>query len=467
VIDRILINVGLRRRRIALLRDGVLVELLSDRPDAATGPGDIHMVRVGRAAPALDGVFVQLAGGVDGVISGRHGGRNLNEGQALIAQVDRAAQDGKGPRLTTRVRLPGRFVVLQPYDPEPAVAGRLRDAGTRAALLARARELSDAGDGGVLLRRRAATAAPSDLAAEAVALRRRWAQITDAAGRNRSPALLWRDDVVATVLRDHAGPALQRITVDDAETATAVRAWCAEFGADDGTDVELLPPGRNAIDVDAVREQLAAATQPRLALPGGGWLQIEHTAALTAVDVNAGTAEAGRDGEQLWLQVNLGAAAMLGRQLRLRDIGGPVVVDFIRMNAPGHGERVLAALRQACADDPADVRITGFSEFGLVELTRRRRGGGLAAATSEPCVRCDGAGRVPAVAELADDMVDEIRRVAAMAQGRPLVAAAAPALLDDLGGPALAATLQQRYGCRVELRADAARVRDAYEVWPA
>jgi len=465
MIDCILVHVGLRRRQLALMQGDTLVELRSDRPDGATRAGDIHVVQVSGKAPELDGVFVRMAGGVDGAISGRHGGRKLNDGQLLIAQVDRAAEAGKGPRLTTRLRLPGACVVLRPFDPAPAVPLRLRDGAERDALLARAQALSEAGDGGILLRSKAARTDEAALAAEAAALRRQWTQIVQASAEIGGPALLWRDDAIAAALRDHAGPALARVVVDDAATATALRAQCAVLAPIAAVDLTVLPPGTQAFDDDGLQAQIAAALAPRLALPGGAWLDLQPTAALTAVDVNAGSAAAaGGRGEPLWLEINLAAAAALGRQLRLRDIGGTVVVDFIRMAVPGHGKQVLAALRRACADDPADVRIAGFSEFGLVELTRRRRGSGLAA-LSVPCAACAGSGRQRPLGELADDLVDEILRQAAHGQGRPLMAAAAPALLDELGGPALAGLLQQRYGCRVELRAEPARAPAEFEVW--
>jgi ribonuclease G len=377
VVDRIS-----RGIRIGLLEDDRLLEVDvadQDPAGAPAGMGAICLGRVRTVARDLDGAFVDCGLGADAFLTARDAralsgarrsaaiGEQVSEGQAVLVQIRRQAGRDKGPRVASDIALPGLFLVHRPRSDHarltPALA-RSEQAGQQE----RAHALFPGG--GFSLRPAAVYATDGELADEAERLRRSWAEIEARAEASRPPSLLAAPpEPLLRLLLDHFSPELERIVF--AERALLIQAhrrleqslprW-PSFAE----RLEYLP---DAFEATGAAEQLDEALGREVSLPGGGSLIIEPTAALTAIDVNG----AGRP-----LEVDLAAAREVARQLRLRRIGGIVVIDFIDLEAKRDRARLDAALRQALADDPAAVQLYPMSPLGLVELSRQRLGPCLA-----------------------------------------------------------------------------------------
>jgi ribonuclease G len=380
IIDRIAQGV-----RLALLEDSRLIEVdIAD--DAACERGRICLARVARVERDLDGAFVDCGLGVHGFLGARdaralspapHGaethrprstsiGDQVSEGQAVLVQVKRAAQGDKGPRLSADVALPGVYLAHRPRIGRVELAPDLARSDAAGSQQARGAVLFP--EGGFMLRRAAARASDAELIEEAERLRALWAAIEQRARVARPPA--WLDppaDPLERLLRQHASPDLAQITLAERPALIRARTWLGTWLPGLVDRLEHLP---GAFEASGAADQLEEALGRAVALPGGGSLIIEPTAALTAIDVNG----AGRRP----LDVDLEAAREIARQLRLRQIGGIVVIDFVDLEAKPDRAHLLAALRGAFADDPAMVQLSPMSPLGLVELSRQRTGPTLA-----------------------------------------------------------------------------------------
>jgi ribonuclease G len=365
--------------RIGLLEDDRLIEVdVADQ--APAGAGAICLGRVRTVVRDLDGAFLDCGLGADAFLGARDAralsgarrsarvGEQVSEGQAALVQIRRQAHGGKGPRIATDIALPGMYLVHRPRSDRarltPALA-RSEQPGQQE----RAEALFPRG--GFSLRPAALHATDQELLDEADRLRRSWAEIEARAGASRPPSLLASPpEPLPRLLLDHFSPELERIVLSDRVLLIEARRWLEQWLPrwleSFAERLEYLP---DAFEATGAAEQLDEALCREVALPGGGSLIIEPTAALTAIDVNG----AGRP-----LEVDLAAAREVARQLRLRRIGGIVVIDFVDLESKRDRARVDAALREALAEDPAAVQLYPMSPLGLVELSRQRLGPSLA-----------------------------------------------------------------------------------------
>lgn len=370
--------------RAAVLTGGRLTDLYIDHADRPSLLGHIFLGKVERIATGLDGAFIDLGTGKSGLLTvndarGPKGrveriGTLLRTGQPVLVQVKTDAVGGKGPSLTMDVTLPGRFLVHAPLGRDVAVSKRLGTGPARAELTRRIQSIVPGS--GWIVRAGAATAPDALLEAESDALHLAWRDVSDAAGRTAAPALLLPGpDAPRRALIEHGASGVTAIVVDGADLARDLADWCADRAPDLADRIvrhDMRPGERQRLfDLRDLDAEIAGLLGTRVPLSAGGSLVIERTEALTVVDVNAG--ERGNA-----LDVNLEAAAEIARQLRLRNVGGIVVVDFVNMRGRGESERLLAALSRAVEDDPAQTQVYGISKLGLVEMTRARRGTALA-----------------------------------------------------------------------------------------
>lgn len=351
----------------AALEDGEVVWLLAERDDLPSRVGDLCAGRVSRLLPGMDAAFVEFGDAVAGYLhrADTPPGTTLQPGDKVLVQVSRDALDEKGARLTMKPALVSRWLVWMPYGAGVAVSTRIIDADERMRLAA---ALADV-DGGVVVRTAAAGLDAAVLQQDLASLKDSWAAFQTQA--KSVPA--------ATMVRPELGFS-ERVVRD------------LGHADDEVIDVDNVTEA----DRGKVLATVKSALQRRVELPSGGYLVIDRTEAMTVVDVNTG-AFVGRTGQAATvLQTNLEAAEALARELRLRDLGGVIVVDFIDMQARGDRERVLAALQAATADDAMRVHVGGISPLGLVELTRKRVRRSLAQLLATPCSHCDGHGTVGA-----------------------------------------------------------------------
>jgi len=384
-------------RQIALVEDRRLVEFRVDRAETASRIGEIHLGRVLRVEKGIDAAFVELGLDRPALLPlADHDGKAA-EGDAVLVQIARDGREGKGARVTGRPVLPGFALVFDPHHPGVSVSQRIADRDTAARLGAAVRSLAEPGEG-FIVRAAALAATPAALAAEAARLRAAWREIGARRAGLKPPFCLHRDDAVVALLRD-AGAEVAEIVVDTRGAADTLRPRLEAALPDLASRLVVRPPRDWVPSANEIDEQVEAALEPEVPLPSGGTLLVEPGRTLTAIDVNSGGAASDpggkRAGERRFLEANLEAAAEIARQLRLRNIGGIVVIDFIDLKAPPARARVVDALKAAVGDDPAPCWVGPMSRLGLVEMTRRRRGPSLAETLTAACPTCGGAGRVP------------------------------------------------------------------------
>jgi len=382
--DRVLIDVLNGHLRAAILRDGALDDLILLALEARPVAGGIYLGRVRRVLSGLNGAFVDIGTGADaflraaaakfagGTPSADAGARPrighlVTEGQAVAVQVVRPGVGGKGPVVTTELTLAGRYAVLKGHDPALSLSRRIGETADRDRLTAAMAPLLD-GETGFILRTAAAAIDPAVLRAEAESLRREWQAVQAKLATGSPPALIASGPPpLLRILREVDIDPGGEIRVEGVTGFAGLKQRIDESWPD--LNVTTAPRGGGLFEAAGVADALAAYTDARVDLPGGGALWIEQTRALTAIDVDTGAASGG--GRAI-LDTNLAAAAEIARQLRIRNVGGLIVADFINMRQRQDRERVVAALREATAGDRAAVQVLGLSPLGLVEMNRDR-----------------------------------------------------------------------------------------------
>ncbi|MDE2113216.1 MAG: Rne/Rng family ribonuclease [Alphaproteobacteria bacterium] len=494
--QEILINIGAAEIRIAVVEGGKLQALSCERTLGTGGGngrscvGDIILGRAVRVVPAVQAAFVEIGHERAGFL-GAHEARCLakehnaagaqdpaigelvREGDEVLVQVVKDPIGEKGARLSASVAIPGRLCVLAPHQPGVALSRRIEDEPERARLAALGEALTgDTGgdlvaDAGYIFRTAAIGAEFEALREDARRLAQNWQAIKAARKTAKPPALLHRDlDAVERAIRDRTRGDTARILIDDAGAAEAARAFCrrAVPGAEDR--VALFTGPGALFDLYDLESDIDGLMHPRVTLPCGGWITIERTEALTAVDVNSGSFAESSTIEDAGLAVNLQAAQEIGRQLRLRGIGGLVVIDFISMQDKAHEARVVAALSENLLKDGVPVTISAMSPLGLVELTRKRVREPLAASVSESCGACAGQGVLRRPDAVAMDILRRVEAGARAAPGKVIRVHAAPevaAWLEEQGDT-LRTALARRGAPAVEFIADKTCTRERFDV---
>ncbi len=439
--SEVLINAGYLETRIALVEDGRLVDLIIEQNRRQGYVGNIFVGRAERVVASVGAAFVELgleragflpaseARHFDGPPVGDEApgiSALVDEGQAVIVQVQKDAIGDKGAFLTSDLTLPGRYLVFGPRRSGVAVSARIGDEAERRRLIEATAALE--GSGGFIVRTAAEGAAAEDLAADATELRGRWADIQARAQSHdiRPPVLLHGDlDPVSKALRDRMGPEIEAVLIDDGQAYAEAKRYAQAVMPDLAERLQRVAGG-DVFSHHDVAEQILAALEPHVALPSGGHICIETTEALTAVDVNSGRHTSRRQQAETALECNLEAARAVALQIRLRGIGGIIVIDFIHLDEREHRNQVVATLEEAFATDPSPVRIGRTMEFGLVALTRRRSRETLVGRLSDACEHCEGAGRLPSVESVAAEVLRQAEREAPSRPGGTLALTVAP-----------------------------------------
>lgn len=462
----LLISCSPGEARWALREADEIVALGVARARAGVQTGDIFLARVRAIVPSANAAFVDLDGADDGFLAGRDArmktahaetgaseaesddiARLVTEGEAVVVQVKRPALGDKAAQVTTDLTLAGPRLVLTPGRRDILISRRIADEAERARLTALAEGL--VGEAGLIMRTAAAEADAASLEEEAGHLVARWHGLREAARTERAPAVLAREGTLLTqVLRDHAGGALDRILIDDRSALAEAQGWLQDFAPELTGCVEAA--GSTLFPAEGVEDAYEAALARVVPLSQGGSLIIEPTAALTAIDVNTG----GRGGRQSQaiLETNLGAADEVARQIRLRNLGGLIAVDFVRMRERAHRDQVLDALRDALVAAVPEAQLGGFTRFGLVEIVRPRD---RAALHEAMCAQTPNGGWRRSTETVALEALRAALMKAGEHPGKALTLCAAAAVIDQLEGPLEAAhrETETRLGLRISLEA--------------
>jgi ribonuclease G len=412
--EELLINVNDFETRVALLAVGAVQELHLARPEGYSLTGNIYLGRVDRIVPGMQAAFVDIGLERPGFLHVRdiEGQRLmlgedpppatdirhlLREGQQLMVQVAKDPIAGKGARLTTQLAIASRYLVLMPFSDHIGISQRIDSEAERerlrALIEARRSELS-VGMG--FIARTAAEGVRDHLVdVEIQVLARIWERILEKKRQVACPGIVYQEiPLHIRVVRDLAGPHLERIHIDHLQTYQRVAEFVADFLPEFVDRVHLYQEPRPLFERFGVEAELARALGKRVQLKSGGHLIVEQTEAMITIDVNTGAFLGASNLEDTVFRTNLEAAQVIPRQLRLRNLGGIIVIDFIDMKDEEHQRQVLRALEKACEGDPARIRVEGFSSLGLVQMSRKRTRESLVQQVCEPCAECGGLGVV-------------------------------------------------------------------------
>jgi ribonuclease E len=404
--------------QIAVLEGRALIEHYVSRPqdDDTQIDGNIYLGRVQNVLPGMEAAFVDIGTPKNAVLyrgdvhydrDDVEGGSSalgrqarieqlLRPGQTVLCQVTKNPIGSKGARLTQEVSLPGRFVVLIPNSDTYGISKRLTD-DERRRLRRILDDIKPAGHG-IIVRTAAEGVTPDELRRDVARLLRQWDQIDGLAKRSRAPALLYREpDMAVRVIREEFNKEYRGVVIDDRRLYEEVREYVESISPELADRVEFAGDDEDPLPIFEryhIHEQLHKALDRKVWLPSGGSLIIERTEALTVIDVNTGKNVGTSSLEETVYRNNLEAAEEIARQLRLRDIGGIIVIDFIDMEIAQNRADVMRAFRAALARDKTRTQVFDISDLGLVEMTRKRISEGLVESFSQTCPTCGGRGIV-------------------------------------------------------------------------
>lgn len=488
--SEVLINVGPAETRVAFVDEARLSELFIERTAEAGREGrhghrllgNIMLGRVQRVLPGMQAAFVDLGLEKAGFLAAREArcladlpgfmdqpciSKCVREGEQVVVQIIKDPIGDKGARLSANVTIPGRLVVLVPNQSGVALSRRIEDEGERKRLTdlltdIAANDPRAAAGAGYIVRTAALSASRDDIASDIARLGDEWRTIQARRNMVKVPATIYHDlDPVERTMRDGVDDETQRILIDNAEAVAQARAYATRTMPSAVDKIQLFNGPGELFDQHNIEGEIETLLQPRVRLPSGGWITLETTEALTSIDVNSGSYTEATGLEQTSLKTNLEAAAEIGRQLRLRGIGGLIVIDFIHLNEPENIAQVLTVLADSVSKDRTPTQILPMSEFGLVEMTRKRVREPLSKLFSEICDPCHGHGRIKTVVTVAAELLRRVAREAKARPGTKLVAYAAPEVIRwiEAQGEDLKQTLRRHAGAglRFEARTNFAR----------
>ena len=339
----------------------------------------------------------------------------LKAGQEIIVQIAKEPLGKKGARITSHVALPGRFLVYMPTVDHIGVSRKINSAEERSRLRRLVSEYKGSFPGGFIVRTAAGHVSDADIRADVEFLGKTWHEICARSEQRKAPALLHRDlNLVERILRDYLNPDYSSIWIDNEEEFGKVVEFVSRFQPDSASRVKLYTKEAPIFEEFGIQQELDKALRPKVWLKSGGYIVINHTEALVAIDVNTGKF-VGRGSTRLEdtiVKTNLEAVKEIVRQIRLRDLGGIIVVDFIDMEERRNREKVMHALDDALRADKAPSKVLAFNEFGLVTITRKRTKQALEKVLCQPCPYCTGSGMVKSIPTICYEIQVEARKMA-------------------------------------------------------
>ncbi|MFI4929711.1 MAG: ribonuclease G [Burkholderiales bacterium] len=479
----ILINWSPQETRVAIVENGAVQELLIERALERGLVGNVYLGKVARVLPGMQSAFVDVGleraaflhvADLHTTGNARIEGaplvpieRQVFEGQTLLVQVIKDPIGTKGARLSTQISIAGRMLVFLPQDTHIGISQKIGSPEAREQLRTRMQALVGDGGGGFILRTNAEDASDTELADDIAYLRKAWATIRDAAGSHAAGTLLHQDlNLAERVLRDLTNDATQTVRVDAKLQFDALQAFGAVYSPGAMSKLEHYRGERPIFDLFNIEEDIVRALARRVDLKSGGYLIIDQTEALTTIDVNTGGFVGARNFDDTIFKTNLEAALAIGRQLRLRNLGGIIIVDFIDMTREEHRNAVLAEFRKQLARDRTKTTVSGFTQLGLVEMTRKRTRESLAHMLCEPCPTCEGRGQVKTARSVCYDILREILREARQFNPKEFRVIASPAVVEMLLDEESAhlAGLSEFVGKPISLSAESAMNPEQYDI---
>jgi len=428
--EDILINITPQETRVALILQGAVQELHIERTLSRGLAGNIYLGKVVRVLPGMQSAFIDIGLEraaflhVADIWEARpHDHSNtgaapieklLHDGQPIMVQVIKDPIGTKGARLSTQISIAGRMLVYLPQDSHIGISQRIENEAERDQLRSKMQKLLPPEEkGGFIIRTMAEDASEADLKMDIDYLRKTWAAIIQQTKTTPAPTLLYQDlNLAQRVLRDFVNDDTLTIQVDSRENFLKLQQFGTIYTPSVLSKLTHYTGERPLFDLYGVEEEIERALGRRVDLKSGGYLIIDQTEAMTTIDVNTGSYVTGRNFDDTIFKTNLEAAHAIARQLRLRNLGGIIILDFIDMESHEHRNAVLAELHKALSRDRTKVSVSGFSQLGLVEMTRKRTRESLAHILCEVCPACGGKGQVKTARTVCYEILRELLREA-------------------------------------------------------
>jgi ribonuclease G len=479
----IIINSTNEDTRIAILENNRLVEIFVERPDNERMVGDIYKGRVRRVVRGMQAAFIDIGFEQDAFLHFSDMGAEVNQlfadidedtvsedkkdsdvdpadllrnGQEIAVQIIKEPISTKGPRVTTELTQPGRFLVLVPNQDRVGVSRKISSFKERKRLRHICRKIRPK-NFGIIVRTVAEGKDEEALQQDLRKLLRTWNKVQNQIKKSRPPRLIYKDlGMASSVIRDLFTSDVKRVIVDSRKMHREITRYLKEVGSELLGRLEYFKSRDPIFDVYKVENELKRSLERKVWMRNGGYIIIEHTEAMSAIDVNSGRYFGKKDHERNSLKINLEAAREIARQLRLRDIGGLIVIDFIDMEMDENKSRVLNALRKEFSYDRSITRISEISRFGLIEMTRQRIRPSLIYNINEPCILCDGTGLIPTKGTVLANIERVIRRYIAKDLERRIIIRTHPDMVEYLNNKRLSRRrrLMWKYWIKIETESD-------------
>ncbi len=487
----IIIDAAGAESRVAIVEDGRLVELMHDRAGDERMVGDLYLGKVEAVLPGIQAAFVDIGteksaflhvSDLAEEVDEENGNGNrrsrkyppiqdqVERGQELLVQVTKEPIGTKGPRVTSQVSLPGRFIVFIPEGSHVGVSRKIEDREERARLRGIAKEALGERTGGVIVRTVSEELNRKAIEGELATLRKNWEKVQRRARSMKAPALVHREaELTSGIIRDLFSEKIDLLTVNDPELHHEIKSYLGQVSPELLDRVKRYTGDAPIFDHFEIEEEIRAAFRRRVELKSGGHVVIEHTEALVAIDVNTGRYTGKKDPAKTILRTNLDAAGEIARQLRLRDIGGIIVCDFIDMDDQESRDKVLNEMKSYLGRDRARTKVFGISELGLMEISRQRVRPSLVQMMTVPCPSCDGTGRVLAPETVVRRVERALRRARSMGEKREITIRVHPEvalwLLEE--EPEFLRQVSRELGIGLDVRDDPLMGHDEYRLLAA
>ena len=425
MINEILVNLEMQEKRVAIVKDGLLDEYYVERPSDKTIVGNIYKGRIDSIVPSIGAAFVDIGldkkgflylsdivEPIEPIAPVESKKREFKKGEEVLVQVVKEPISTKGPRLTTHIGLAGRYLVLMPQDANRGVSRRIEAREEKARLLGILEDIKVPTDIGYVVRTVASGKGKRELQRDVLFLLKLWRRISSFAQRNNAPALIYEDyDTVLRVIRDSFNDDISKLIVDSKDEYRRICNFLRVFSDDLIKKIGLFGEKTELFAAKDIERQIDKIYERKVFLKSGAYLVIEPTEGLVVIDVNSGRFRKKYDPEHMALAVNSEAAREAARQLRLRDLGGIIVIDFIDMEREEHRREVLRNLKDSLKDDRAKYEILGISKFGVVEMTRERVYRTIESLSYSACPYCHGRGRIKSASTMCIWILKELKRL--------------------------------------------------------
>ncbi|PIQ89008.1 MAG: hypothetical protein COV72_05035 [Candidatus Omnitrophica bacterium CG11_big_fil_rev_8_21_14_0_20_42_13] len=424
----ILVNIEPQEKRVVVVEDGRICDFYIERPDKKPLVGNIYKGRIDSIVKSIGAAFVDIGLVKKGFLylseafdlevefdtnGHKNGGvaREFKEGQEILVQVVKEQFGTKGPRLTSHISIPGRYLVVMPQDAHHGISRRIEDDKERVRMRALLNELKLPKDIGFIVRTASQGKSQRELQRDAHFLLKLWRSILKNTSRKKAPSLVYEEyDVVLRVVRDSFGEDVNKLIIDSKYEFKRVYRFISTFLSHLKKRVEWYRQPMPLFEHKHVEEQIDKIYEAKIFLKCGGYIIIEPTEGLVVVDVNSGRFKKKTGQEDMAFTVNIEAAVEIARQLRLRDLGGIIVIDFIDMSRDAHRRAVMSKLKYALSFDHAKTDILGMSKLCLVEMTRERTHQAVESVSYVTCPHCAGKGKVKSAATLSILALKELKK---------------------------------------------------------